>query len=190
MLLEWSMYEAFWRGALASASYTSQCRFSSVPNSRDNLIAWLYGQWLSAHSYIAFPVIAASFLGPSASAAILDNVLLKSFVDYLTAYESAILHGAVKQSSDEKFPPRTEAKLIEILSRLGCRELPTPLNIKRLIVSIAKQVFLGKPLGALYAINSGVPKPYLAFFGQLSVDRMFDLYKSLNATTSAVLRLV
>ena len=72
---------------------------------------------------------------------------------------------------------------------MGCTEVPSPSNIKQLVLRVARHLFLGKPLGALYALNSGVPIPYHSFMEQLSIDTLFCLYKVLNATTSAVLGL-
>ena len=137
---------------------------------------------------IAFPVVATALLGPGIK--IPDKVLVESLIDYLTTYESSILRDAITHSVNASYSSCMKAKLIDLLSRLGCREIPSPSNINRLVVSIARHIFLGKPLGALYALNSGVPKPYHAFFQQLCIEKMFDLYKALNATPSSVLRLV
>ena len=64
---------------------------------------------------IAFPVVAASLLGPSVQ--IPDEILVESLVDYLTTYESSILRDVIQSTS---YSACTEARLIEILSRLGC----------------------------------------------------------------------
>ena len=104
---------------------------------------------------IAFPV---ALLGPSVAIPVVE-----SLIDYLTAYESSILRDAVAHGVGESYSPCAKARLIDILSRLGCREIPSPSNIKRLVVSIARHIFISKPLGALYALNSGVPKIYHSF---------------------------
>ena len=68
--------------------------------------------------------------------------------------------------------------------------MPSPSNIKQVVLRVARHLFLGKPLGALYALNSGVPIPYHSFWEQFSIDMLFRLYKVLNASTSAVLGLI
>ena len=134
---------------------------------------------------IAFPVLAAALCGPAVH--IPDLIIIESFIDYLTTHESSILRSAIEQKS---FSRQTQSQLINILSRLGCTEVPSPSNIKQLVLRVARHQFLGKPLGALYALNSGVPIPYHSFWELFSIDTLFRLYKVLNATTSAVLGLI
>ena len=57
-------------------------------------------------------------------------------------------------------------------------------------MSTARHLFLGKPLGMLYTIHSGVPKPFLRFFQKMTVSEFFDLYKALSATPERVLSLI
>lgn len=133
---------------------------------------------------VAFPVLAAALCGPSVH--IPDAIIIESFIDHLTTHESSVLRNLIEQKS---FSCQTQTQLINILSRLGCTEVPSPSNIKQLVLRVARHLFLGKPLGALYALNSGVLIPYHSFTEQLSIDTLFRLYKVLNATTSAVLGL-
>ena len=58
--------------------------------------------------------------------------------------------------------------LVDILSRMGCREIPNPTNLRRLIVQVAKHEFLTRPLGALYAFNSGVPATHHPFWNEVT----------------------
>ena len=76
---------------------------------------------------IAFPVIAATLFGPNV--AITDDCLVESLVDYLSSYESSIVRDAITPSVGATYSSCTKAKLIGILSRLGCREIPSPSNI-------------------------------------------------------------
>ena len=50
--------------------------------------------------------------------------------------------------------------------------------------------FLGKPLGILYALDDGLPKPHKVFWSQFTVEKLFSLYKAMNATPSSVLGLL
>ena len=130
-------------------------------------------------------MLAAALCGPSVY--IPDMIIIESFIDYLTTHESSVLRSSIEEKS---FSCQTQTQLINILSRLGCTEVPSPSNIKQLVLRVARHLFLGKPLGALYALNSGVPIPYHSFWEQFSIDTLFRLYKVLNATTSAVLGLI
>ena len=136
---------------------------------------------------LAFPVIATVLLGPSAC--LPDAILLDSFVDYLSSYESGILREAIEISRGNQvsYAPQVQEQLVDILSRLGCRELPTPRNMQQLVLGVARHEFLVKPLGALYALHGGVPKVHNDLWIQFSVQDLFDLYMSLNATPAAVI---
>ena len=190
------MFSAFWEEACMKHFDGEQLLVPAIHPNADMALFPILGTILSQGFMvsgflpvrIAFPVVATALLGPSV--AIPDDYLVESLIDYLTAYESSILRDAVAHGVGESYSPCAQARLIDILSRLGCREIPSPSNIKRLVVSIARHIFISKPLGALYALNSGVPKIYHSFFQHLSVEKMFDLYKALNATPSAVLRVV
>lgn len=136
---------------------------------------------------IAFPVIAAILKGPDVI--IPERVLLESFIDFLSSHESSKLRAAIVESRTT-LTPDMRASLIDILSRFECREMPTSENVQRLVLTVARHIFLGKPLGVLYCLKSGVPKPYNEFWSSYSVEKMFSLYKSLNATTTSVLALM
>ena len=125
---------------------------------------------------IAFPVLAATLCGPIVK--IPDAILLDSFTDYLATYESLLLRDSIAQSKQKlPFSSQAQAQLINILSRLDCTEIPSPSNIKRLAISVANHLFLGKLLGALdlFALNSGVPILYNSFWKHFSIGQLFDL---------------
>ena len=73
---------------------------------------------------------------------------------------------------------------------MGCVQVPTKANLKEVVVLTARHLFLGKPLGVLYTIHSGVPKLFLCFFQMMTVSEFFGLYKALNATSERVLDLI
>ena len=138
---------------------------------------------------IAFPVLAAIFHGPNVE--VPDTILLESFVDYLSCHESSLIHEAIKLGEKgTSFSSHMQADLINTLSRLGCTEIPSFSNIKRLVITISKHLLVNKPLGTLYTLRSGVPIPYHNFLKQFSIQKLFELYKALNATSASVLRLI
>ena len=136
---------------------------------------------------IAFPVIAATFLGPMV--AIEDKILLESFIDYLCVFESNQLRQATllaKQSVT--FTKQLETALVNLLGRFGARESPTPGNIHKMVTEVARHELMMKPACSLLALHSGVPKEYLTFFSkEFSIASLFSLYKILNASPEMVL---
>lgn len=53
---------------------------------------------------------------------------------------------------------------------------------------VAWHEFLTKPLGALHALHSGIPTIHYEWWKRFSVERLFSLYKSLNATPQQVIK--
>ena len=83
-----------------------------------------------------------------------------------------------------------ETKIIGLLSRFGCTEMPTSKNLLRLITGVAKYHFMGKIFGTLFTMRAGVPLLYHTFWETFSVEELFTLYKALNATTASVLTML
>lgn len=134
---------------------------------------------------IAFPSLAAVLLGTDV--VIPDAILIESLVDYIACHESELLRKAVTESS---FSSTMLTKLINMLSRLGCTEIPSPSTLKRIMLSVARHQLISKPLGALFTMRSGVPITYHSFLKEFSIEELFRLYKCLNASPAKVLQLV
>lgn len=94
-----------------------------------------------------------------------DAILVDSFVDYVSSYESGILREAIDISQTDQ-PLQLQGQLADLFGRLGCQQLPTPQNVQQPIVGVARREFLVRPLGALYALREGVPKDHHGFWGQ------------------------
>lgn len=77
-----------------------------------------------------------------------------------------------------------------MLSRLGCRELPTPQNLSRLIAEVAEHEFAVKPSSALYAMHSGIPNEHRSFWEQQTAEKLYHLYKALSASPSKVIEMI
>ena len=86
---------------------------------------------------IAFPMLLACLKGPDAT--IKDNILLDSFMDYVSSYEESILRKTLNSHTitDEEL-----TNVISILSRVGCRQKPTLVNLRKLLIQIARHLFL------------------------------------------------
>ena len=138
---------------------------------------------------IAFPVLAAIVYGPTVS--IPTDMLLKSFEDFLTSYESGIVKLAVFLEKENKsFSSNLLSKLIEILSRMGCCRIPTRDNFKVLLTEVAQFNFTTKCMGALYAMHSGIPVTHRSFWNKLSIEDFFRLYQGLIATPERILSIL
>ncbi len=131
---------------------------------------------------VAFPILACTVLGPDIF--IPDEIILECFVDYICTYESSLLRGCLQNQE-----PLTR-QLTALLSRFDCTAVPTKKNLRKLVIDVARHVFLGKPLGLVYSMSSGVPKCHHAFWSQLTVHKLYELYKALNATPQSVLNLI
>ena len=138
---------------------------------------------------IAFPVIAAVLFGPETEFP--NNVIVDSFIDYLASYESSLISQALREvENGNELTNTLQAQVLSVLSRMGCVQVPTKNNLQKVVISTARHQFLGKPLGMLYTIHSGVPKPFRSFFEKISLQQFFGLYKALNATPERVLNLI
>ena len=136
---------------------------------------------------LSFPVIAYTLLGCKVT--IPDSIIIESFIDFVSVYENTVFRDALKLSKkgSSTFPPQMLESLTIILGRMGCREIPTPSKIERLIVDVARYELVLKPLSALYSLHAGVPSEYHPFLAEFSVQKLFDLYMALNVTPEAVL---
>lgn len=131
---------------------------------------------------LAFPVIAAVLLGPTVS--ISSSILVRSFADYLSIHDGAILKEALQQPSE--FSERLKANLIVVLSKFNCRKVPANRQqLKPLLAELARYELITKCLGALYALHSGVEHKH--FWEPLSADDLFAIFNALNATAADVL---
>ena len=85
-------------------------------------------------------------------------------------------------SSDE------QSDIVSILSRFGCPEMPSAANLRQLLIQVAKHELLLAPVGASYALSSGVPTIHHAFWEQFSVTDLYKLYKVLNTTPAQIIQ--
>ena len=108
---------------------------------------------------LAFPVVACTLLGCDV---IPDAILIDSFVDYVSSYESSVFREAlqVSKGSEATFTLVLGESVLNILSTMGCCEMITPGNIQQLILQVAWYELVRKPLGALLSLYRGVPTEY------------------------------
>ena len=115
---------------------------------------------------IAFPTLCGVFLGPLTT--IPDEIILDSFVDYICLHDSTLLREAIRRGKGEtQFSGSFQTSLINALSRFGARENPSPSNITRLVVEVARHELVQKPACAVMALHSGLPKKTCSFLARL-----------------------
>lgn len=136
---------------------------------------------------IAFPCIAAIFLGPTI--ALSDNCLHHSFVASLNIHEASLLNDAL-QLGNATYSDEISDGLTSIFSLAGCRETANARNIERLIIQSARYRFIIKPAAALMALHKGIPKEHALFWASISVDKLRALYDLISVTHGKVLKLL
>lgn len=136
---------------------------------------------------ISFPVLATLFCGIDVN--IPDAIVMESFIDYISDYDRSIIRKAFTVE-ETLFPASIQSSLINVLSVYGCNEMPTPVNIRRLILEVARYVLINRPLGIVFTLHSGIPTMYHKFFSQFSLEKWFQLYKALTVTAESLLEAV
>ncbi len=137
---------------------------------------------------LAFPCIVRIIQG---QVVIPDWILLRSFVDSLNSHESSILKDAFAvKDKEESFSSSLKQSLLGILSRYGCRNLPSPRNLSKLVLDAVKYEFVIKPCAALTAMRAGIPSKHQVFWESMSVEELYELYQALSASPAKVLALI
>ena len=139
---------------------------------------------------LAFPVLAYSLLGSDVD--IPDSIIIDSFIDFVSTYENSIFREALlfSQNNEASFTPQMAESLLNILSAMGCREVPTVHNIRQLVLQVARYELISKPFGSLLSLHRGVPSVYHPFLTGFSVQQLYELYKALNATPGSVISMI
>ena len=130
------MFSAFWEKAYSLLCDGANVVVPLIHPQTDMAILPVIGKVIS-HGYLASGYLPVRIAMPSLIGILLGacldlphNVLLDVLLDYVSSNERRKLQSALTYSEIEsKFPETLEGELISILSRLGCRVMPTPKNI-------------------------------------------------------------
>ena len=186
------LFSAFWERAYAQAFDGCSTLIPQAHPHIDMSVYPILGTILSRGFLVtgilpvrlSFPTIVATVLGPTVD--IPANIYISSLVDYISPHEAEILRRAFSVKSGA-FAQYLCDDLLCLLSRFGCRQVPTHHNLQRLVVEVAKHEFMTRPLIALYGLQSGVPVPHHPFWQQFSVDDLYAIYKELIAVPADVI---
>lgn len=184
------LFSAFWDKAYEKAFDGTNSLMPAVHPHVDMDIFPVFGAIFS-HGFIScgfipvrlgFPTILAIVHGTSVT--IPDSILMSSFQDCLSSHDKGIVEQALNMAV---FPDKMAKSLITILSQFGCQHRPTSLNLRNLIVRIARHEFVTKPSAALISLHSGVPNCHIGFWDTFSVDRLFRLYNASRGSPQVVI---
>ena len=126
-------------------------------------------------------------LGPSVT--IPSSLIIDSFSDYVSDIERLKLQEVLATSLPFS-PSLISEDLLSILSRFGCRQIPTHVNLPKRIEDVARYEFCVKPAAALALIHAGIPHTHAPFWKNKSASDVHSLFYAMTVTPSKVLSLL
>ncbi len=138
---------------------------------------------------IAFPCLAHTLLGTNVD--IPEAVLFDCFVDTVSSHEGDIIKQALReiQCGADSFTLSLKSDLINTLSRFDIREVPTPKNLRLMLINISKYEFLAKPVAANMLMNIGVPAQHKPFWKSVDISKFLSIYRAQSVSTSMTLKM-
>ena len=196
------MFSGFWSCAFEKFFDGSG---SVVPASHptvDMSIISMLGKIILSHGYIvrgflpvhiSFPVIAAVFLGPDVQ--ISDTILCRSFITYLSYHDACIMKSAFGELGSKTISCNLQSSLMILMGKYGCRQVPSPENIKSLVTKVARHTFVVKPLASLYTMYvmfGGIAAEHKGFWKDVNVtvDHLREVYLASNTTAYNALKVI
>ena len=112
---------------------------------------------------IAFPCLSAILLPPGGQ--LPQNIMVEAFVDCLSHHDASIFDDAFKEikCGNKKFSSSVQFNLLSILGHYGCREIPNPVNLNKLIAQVATFQFVMQPAMAITQMKTGIPNIHAPF---------------------------
>ena len=188
------MFTAFWDDAYTRLFEGSATVIPMVHSHMDMSTLVTLGKIIS-HGYLATGIIPDRIALPSLLAALLSPgvrisrvVLLDAFLNYISTAEREIFKGALEVQ--DSFQPDLLDQIIGVLSRFGCRVVPTLLSLTNMIEQAARYEFCLKPAAALATIYSGIPLCHKPYWNKKSPDEIAALHSRLTANPSKVLAML
>ena len=116
-------------------------------------------------------------------------ILLDAFLEYISNQERHLIKEVILLGTAGKFPDHVQEKMLNILSRFGCRQIPAPASLVACIEDIAKYEFITKPAVAIFSVHSGIPKSHKDFWNKQSISSISIIYNDLTVTPEKILNL-
>ena len=134
---------------------------------------------------IAFPSLASMILGHDVQ--IPDEMLIDAFIASLSIVECELIKSCL---TEIKFSSHITNRLIDLLSRYGSREVPTPATLRTQLLQVSRFEFVTKPVSAHILIASGISHKEKSFWNSISIKELRSVYKCLSGTPEHVLELL
>ena len=117
---------------------------------------------------IALPSLAALLFGNTVK--VHDDVYVETFLETVSNVEAAFLNKLLQANHTlNDYSPDEQRRLSNILSRFGCRQLPTSQLIRQQLIQAARYEYLVKPYAAIQAISAGIPSSHLCFWRKMPI---------------------
>ena len=133
---------------------------------------------------IALPALTHILLGSGVTVPL--NILMETFVDYISTAEQSLLRSAL-ETTTSSFPTNILRQLITLLTRFGCRTIPTPSSLREMVRNVAVYEFCVKPLAAITLMNTGI---HNGFWSTKTPNDIQKIHITLTATPIKVLSML
>ena len=138
---------------------------------------------------IAFPTLAAILLAKSHD--LPDHVMVDSFAGILSAHDSAVIQSACRKVEfKEPFSESLETNLLTVFSCFDCRQAPSVGTFSHVVRDISNYLFLRKPCAFINDVRAGIPSVHQRFWKAMRCRDLYDLYRSMQASTAKVLSML
>ena len=188
------MLSAFWAEAYTHLFEGAKTLTPMIHPGLDMAVYPILGRIIS-HGYlscgmlpvcISLPSLISMVLGPTVP--IPSDIIIQSFADYVSDVERCTLKAAL--DSKESFSAAMRADLLNLLSRFGCRQVPTRSNLCALVEQMALYEFCAKPAAALSLIHSGIPLNHKRFWEDKSAADVHRIFYEMSVSPTKVLSIL
>ena len=189
------MFSGFWKEAYAKFFEGSNLLIPMVNPHIDMTAYPIFGRIIS-HGYLVAGYLPIQITLPTLICMLLGSVspagkfLLDAFLEYISNQERHLIKEVILLGTAGKFPDHVQEKMLNILSRFGCRQIPAPASFVACIEDIAKYEFITKPAAAIFSVHSGIPKSHKDFWNKQSISSISRIYNDLTVTPEKILNLL
>ena len=150
-----------------------------------------------SHAYLVSGILPVRIVFPCLATILVsqcelpEEVLLTTMINSLSIHDTSVFRQALVEVRDKlpSFSAEILSGLIHALSFYGCREVPRPETLKRILLQISNFEFRVKPASALASIHSGIPTKHLPFWEKMAVGELYSIYSTLSVSRGKVLKM-
>lgn len=136
---------------------------------------------------ISFPCLSAILL-PNPE--VPDKIFIHGLLESISVHDAEIIREGFKYTSEPCFSTLLQAKLVDVLGSLDCREVPNPQRFHDVVVDVANYHLLRKPSSVISGMHAGIPQIHSPFWQGLECTEFFNVYQAMQATPSKVLEML